>query len=316
MKNKLWIVLAITLFFGACKKDNQFVNEFEEQEWIDDGGNSQQGEDGEASLTLYQVNGNGIDKIRDYTVGANMKPFQQDYAKHLAMWDFVTRLLPFENRSRIVEFEVFHGQGELLGYVAPIDENDLSRWRFALAIDIADQLEIINLKQLFTYVAIHEYGHVLTLNESQIDAGKGSCNNLELQEGCTKSNSYINQLSKLGWEEIFKDLGNSPDPGEVYSSYASHFVSDYAATNPAEDIAEVFSFFITQEDRPTGNTIADQKIQLLYQYPELVELRRSIRQNANVRALKAGSWIDNPLRAKFKFGKHKHHGPSSAGHIH
>jgi hypothetical protein len=54
------------------------------------------------------------------------------------------------------------------------------------------------------------------------------------------------------------------------------FVTDYAATNPAEDLAETFTIFVT-EDRPTGDTIADQKVQLLWADADLVELRAQIR---------------------------------------
>ena len=139
-------------------------------------------------------------KLRDYNVGTDLKSFQQDYAKHFEMWNFVIRLLPENQRARLEQFEVFHGGGELLGYVEPIEEGDLSRWKFALAIDAANQLEEINLKDLFTYVSIHEYGHVVTLNETQINSGQNNCNEFNPDEGCATSNSFINQVYKIGVE--------------------------------------------------------------------------------------------------------------------
>jgi len=67
----------------------------------------------------------------------------------------------------------------------------------------------------------------------------------------------------------------------IKKKYKDRFVTDYAATNPGEDIAEVFATFVTQADQPRGNSIADQKIKLLYDFPELTQLRDKIRQNAN-----------------------------------
>ena len=63
---------------------------------------------------------------------------------------------------------------------------------------------------------------------------------------------------------------------EFYERNRDAFVTDYAASNPAEDLAEVFATFVT-EPRPTGSTTADRKVELLWADPELVELREQIR---------------------------------------
>jgi hypothetical protein len=49
-------------------------------------------------------------------------------------------------------------------------------------------------------------------------------------------------------------------------------------TNPEEDIAESWSFFILSP-KPAGNTIAEQKILFFYNYSELVQLRNEILNN-------------------------------------
>ncbi len=311
MKSKLWILLVLAITIVSCQYEDEYYDEFdqpedytEEGDFFDEeeGDTHDQGGGAEGQLTLYQIQGNTISKIRDYEVSGNLSTYQQDYQKHFDMWEFVTRVIPESDRNRMVEFEVFYGGGNLLGYVEPIDPNDLSRWKFALAIDAATQLEEVDFKNMFTYVTIHEFGHVLTLNESQINAGQNSCNNFNPQEGCAMSNSYLNRLFELGWADIydeFQSLGEDEVDG-FYEKYKTRFVSDYAATNPGEDIAEVFSFFITEPNMPNGNSIADQKIKLLYEFDELVELRQEIRQSNNVQGLRAGSWLSNPLRSKFK----------------
>ena len=52
-------------------------------------------------------------------------------------------------------------------------------------------------------------------------------------------------------------------------------MTDYAATNPGEDIAESFTSFV-MEPKPDGDTIAEEKVLFFYEYPELVQLRAEI----------------------------------------
>ena len=85
----------------------------------------------------------------------------------------------------------------------------------------------------------------------------------------------------MGWKDIIEQH-NFEFPEETYTKYPDRFHSDYAATNPGEDVAEVFSHFVMLNDIPAGKTIADQKIKLFYKYPELVILRDKIRKNMDV----------------------------------
>jgi len=298
MKKYILIMMAGFFFLTSCKKDNDELRPlgeevFEQGDGFDDWDNSASNNGGDGELSLYKISGNNIELIKDYQVSSNLKSFQEDKGKHQKMWDFTTELIPLEYRNKIAEFEVFHGDGGLLGYVLPLNDNDLSKWRFALAIDAAENLNTINLSDLFTFVTIHEYGHVLTLNDEQINVGgsENSCNNYFTGEGCSTSTSYINELFEIGWKDIINEH-DQDNADATYNKYKDRFVSDYAATNPGEDIAEVFSFFVINNNPPVGNSIAEQKIKLLYQYPELTQLRDRIRANgmaAKMDASKASS---------------------------
>lgn len=288
MQKYMLFLLAI-LFIVSCEKE-AFSPE-DDFDFTEDGGQDQPdlaGEEG--ALTLYQVNGDNIAKVQDYSVSSDLLNYQRDESRHQEIWEYVVKLLPANARTRIVEFEVFYGDNDLLGYVAPIDESDLSRWRFALAIEAAGDLSTINFQELFTFVVIHEYAHILTLNERQVDVNgtERSCGNFFTGEGCSQSGSYINRLYQLGWADIYASHDDE-DPYATYDRYPDRFVSEYAATNPGEDIAEVFSFFVTQKNRPTGNTIADQKISLMYEFAELVAMRDQIRASVDVDGLSPGS---------------------------
>ncbi len=65
---------------------------------------------------------------------------------------------------------------------------------------------------------------------------------------------------------------------DFYYKYEDQFLTDYAVTHPAEDIAESFGFFVFAE-KTTGDSIAEQKILFFYQFPELVKLRTEILNN-------------------------------------
>ena len=173
-----------------------------------------------------------------------------------------------------------------------------------LAIEQAQNIEDIDFSNFFTYLTVHEYGHVLTLNETQVNVNQNNCPAYHTGEGCSNGNSYINQLYELGWADIAHELQDGQGSEDLYNRYSDRFVSDYAATNPGEDIAEVFAEFITKP-RPGGNSIANQKVNQLYQRPELVDLRNKIIQN-NPTLVSDGvatrSWTN---KFKFKCG-HKH----------
>ncbi len=290
------------LLVASCSRNDYFGDEddfdnldgqWDDGDWGDEGGAS--GDDF-VKLTTYAIDGNEIIKIQDHSVSQQYQNEQADIGKHQKMWDYYKDLIPLENRKYIKEFVVFHGQGNLAGYVEPLNENDLSRWRMGLAIDITGGLDDRDIKEEFAYTAIHEFAHVLTLNSDQIDVGgsQETCSNYHTGEGCSKSNSYINAFFELGWKDIYEEFLQAEEQGntyEFYQKYGDRFVTDYAASNPGEDIAEVFTVFVVQDQAPSGTTIADKKIQLMYDFPELVSLRNQIRNDPTLRAMEPGSWV-------------------------
>jgi hypothetical protein len=66
---------------------------------------------------------------------------------------------------------------------------------------------------------------------------------------------------------------------DVYTWYEEDFLTDYAASNPWEDIAESFAFFVTKPKIHGVPWEAGEKIDFFYAYKELVELRAYIRSS-------------------------------------
>ena len=305
------LILVVGIFFTACQKEdftpqNDFVDQV--PDISTDGGNDgtfdddPEGEDG--SLSNYKVSGNNISLTKDFDVSESLKSYQNDKTRHQKMWEHITRLFPKGSRYNISEFEVFHGGGDLSGFVAPIDYSDLSKWKLAMAIDMEGDLNDLNFQNFYTYVAIHEFGHILTLNETQIDLkDESDCSNYFTGEGCSTKHSYINRLYELGWVDIIDE--HDPEyPESTYSKYPDRFHTDYAATNPGEDIAEVFAYFVMAEDIPPGKNIAEQKVRLLFEYPELVAIRDEIRKRVGPISAK---FPTSSLRGKIEVCGHKRH---------
>ena len=256
------------------------------------GGGSQAGSQGE--ITLYRVSGNDLEKIRDYQVTGQDLAYQNDVAKHQELWTLTKNVVPITHRDKMSEFMIYNGSVTgSAGYVFET-KNDLSEWQMGLAINFADdQTEL-------AYTTIHEFGHILTLNNTQVDASitSGSCSNYFTGEGCAKVNAYINKLQSLYWADIWAEYQQAKTSESAhqafYQKYQDRFVTNYAATNPGEDIAEVFAVFVTRDDKPAGNTIAEKKILLMYDHTELVELRDYIRNNLSLRGRRGRSILPTP----------------------
>ena len=126
----------------------------------------------------------------------------------------------------------------------------------------------------FGFILTHEYGHILTLNkrneiDSSIDVFQNpdSCGELSLSEGCFLSQSVLNQFNETFYESEVQY--NEPQ-----------FVTTYAMTNIAEDIAESFAYQVLQNtinpiDEESSGAL--QKIHFVANHPHLAEFRDEIR---------------------------------------
>ena len=235
----------------------------------------------EGEISLYTVQGDELTLITEYNVTGNLKTLQEDKNKHKEIWALFSALIPKERRALIKEYLIFAGEASgTAGFVTPVSRN-LEKWQMGIAIDYAYMNGQRQTGEL-VYTMIHEYGHLLTLNPSQIDpnAQHNTCPTYHIQEGCARSNSYINNLYQNHWKDIFKEHSDAKSNNKLYdfySKYQDRFVSQYATTNPPEDIAEVFTHFVLNRD-PSGQK-AKSKISMLGSYSELQTLKQFIRKS-------------------------------------
>jgi len=262
---------------------------FDDFDWDEDDFYSE-----ETTLSTYDVNGDTITHVSDNEdVEIDLEGLQQAKDQHGAIWNTFVELIPAEYRTEIATFEVF--TDGIDGTMAAVAQNEEDPTKWDLFIDVEDAAD----KAELAFTLIHEFAHVLSLNSEQVDplteaaytdyeSSESMCSTLFLDEGCSEEGSYINQFFQNYWSSIQGELDSIESIeddneyfdalDEFYAERANEFVSDYAATNVAEDLAETFTHFV-MNDKPSDETVANSKILFFYGFDELVQLRDQIRQH-------------------------------------
>lgn len=211
--------------------------------------------------------------LAQYEIGSDgaLIPDKADKAEYRELWDKVNALLPQGSLKPFTRFTIFSdGEGDLLAYVAPVDESG-TQWELAVdPEDTGDPTE-------FTETVYHEYAHYLTLNDRQVTYGGSPRYNCYGEADLVSlPDSYLNAFYQRFWQDYLDDRLADPDSDRFYLRHEDDFITSYAATSPSEDIAESFSFFVLY-DKPDGSAVWEQKQSFFYDYPELVAFRDQAR---------------------------------------
>jgi len=253
----------------------------------------------ETYLATYVVDKDKLIEPTYEEVSADLQDEQDNVELHQQIWEYFITLIPIEQRGMLAEYSITtDGAG---GTLAAVSQTWYNRKKWALEVDLAD----VSDKYSLTFTLVHEFGHLLTLGPEQVPPDKAVFDNPEdndiyLQavsqcpryfpgEGCANADSYINAYYQKFWAELhdeWNEINLEEDENvyyekldDFYYKYQDRFVSDYAVTDPEEDMAETWAFFIFTP-APSGETIAQEKVLFFYQYPELVALREQILNNA------------------------------------
>lgn len=266
----IWMAVAAV----SCQTDEDELPV--DDEVIEQGGGDS--EFGNSLVATYNVSGTQISLTQSGPASSGF----YNAARQQEFWSFFTGLIPSDMWPQITKLTLYADDEDgTAAYVAPIDENDLSKWEMGwnLAYVWDNNNELVKGETAFT--AIHEFAHVLTLNAGQVNVSASACNSFHTGEGCSNNNSYINAFFQQFWKDIYdENQAITSDDGYLafYQKYKSRFVSEYAATNPGEDIAESFAVFVVNS-LPSGNSVADQKLKQLNEQEALVTMRQRIREN-------------------------------------
>jgi len=207
--------------------------------------------------------------------------------RHLDVWEWFTSIIPVHARKDFKKYKIIDSSESDSGAHVEQDEEDNTKWNMTINLDsfypggVAD--EEYGLSTL-----IHEFAHVLTLNKTQVryfpitenesalDRFAENCQTNLLQEWCLNEDAYLDDFIDTFWSDEEELRQVREEELDIYTGNEDSFITDYAATNPGEDIAESFTYFVLQS-KPTGDTVAEEKLLFFYQYKELENLRKQIR---------------------------------------
>lgn len=217
---------------------------------------------------IFSIN-NGEIKL-DNNYKANIKSISKEKeAFYRGVIEKVFEIAPPSIRDRIntVEFST-DGLDRSLAYVL----QNSNYTKFRLSIDEKDALdEDGNFTREGLETLIHEFAHIITLNETQVVIEEIDKDDADFSKSY-KPSSYTYSFYEHFWKDIYsdyKELNNMV----FYKIYKTQFVSDYAATNIDEDIAESFRIYVFDIETKE-NTIQSEKVQFFKNYEELVNMKK------------------------------------------
>lgn len=77
---------------------------------------------------------------------------------------------------------------------------------------------------------------------------------------------------------MLKAVGGGAGEGSESVYKPQDFVTEYAATNPGEDIAESFALFILDPKNEAPQRKAEEKVSFFYKHSDLVSFRDEMRR--------------------------------------
>ncbi|MCQ4866247.1 hypothetical protein NE684_18740 [Pseudoflavonifractor phocaeensis] len=237
--------------------------------YLGDGGTWGYGNPSQRVLAEYRVSGDGSIRADGWSQIRETGGWtEEDY---LDLWDQILSILPdgaWRDFSRFIVFT--DGEDETLAYVTQADSAG-ERWE--IAVDPADAED----SDWFIETVLHEYTHYLTLNAGQADYTSRQTGSTYNEEGMvTYADSYLNAFYQAFWADYLDDRLANMDSYNFFLRHEDDFVTDYASTDPAEDIAESFTYFVLQ-DRQRGDAVWERKLNFFYDYRELVDFRSEVR---------------------------------------
>jgi hypothetical protein len=92
--------------------------------------------------------------------------------------------------------------------------------------------------------------------------------------------AYLSRFCARFWRNRYPDESSRDDADPASARYDEDpdaFVTDYAATDPSEDFAESFAYFVL-DPAPSGTAEKDRKLQFFWHFPDLVRDREYLRK--------------------------------------
>lgn len=252
-----------------------------------------------------KANTNGFDNERIGTWEINNGIFITNNLEETSVaernWNAFYSIFPKKLTQKYIKRLVLisDGKDEKTGALGALN-NKNDQWQLVIdPVDVDFTSKSSERKYQSLYTLIHEFGHLLTLNNTQIKPTSKETQDSDdpylTFEGEALENSYINKFVKEFWSDgllkewdhiqkkyCFLEQESDTCLEKLYGLYNDNytdFLTDYAAESPEEDIVESWTAFVLKNKVKEPETVADKKINFFYQFPELVKYRKIIRKN-------------------------------------
>jgi hypothetical protein len=212
-------------------------------------------------LGIYPVNGDAIIPTADPAAAA--------------VWRRFTQLFPARLHPEITLFVAIDG-AKSDGTQGAMQLNALHPGKQYLALDTLG----FDTPNELDRTMIHEFAHLLTLRESQMplnSAAARTCDVYTDDSGCPARGSYLRAYLARFWPGSEVGTLDESDSAVTARYRTGGFVTEYAATNPFEDMAEVFTEWVVASAPAKGTAQVDQKLRFFDAYPEVVAIRDIVR---------------------------------------
>ena len=192
----------------------------------------------------------------------------------LEVWDLFREIAGPDFAAEVVlQYRVGDApDSDTLAYVYQDDDPDY--WILAANLATAED------RDLLVATLIHEYAHILTLSTDEFDATASCPDAGEMSSGCADPTSTIVAFRDRFWagydDAPAADNDDADAADDFYLAHEDDFVSDYAATNVVEDLAESFMTYVLEESS-AGSGVVAEKLAFFDDYPELAAIRERIR---------------------------------------
>jgi len=188
-------------------------------------------------------------------------------------------IVPDEYDHFFVDLLVFEDRGQIFdGFVETVPPYRADTWRLGVNDSIFNVPPSSNVvAELF----VHEFAHIISYEglAGTTEPQNATCHEYFSELGCPPANSYLLDFIDEFWTEADMDAAaESNDPDWLWTNRErqENFVSNYAATDPAEDFAESFTVFVI-DGRADGDDLADEKVNYFFKFEKMEELRELIR---------------------------------------
>ena len=182
----------------------------------------------------------------------------KDTSEYRNLWDLFASLSPDEISNNYVKsYEPYEKADDTtFAYVS----NTYWDIFWTVLINMSNYNNVTQNEKFLTL--IHEIAHLIFMNQAQTQE-LAWCQNFSALDLCFKVDSYLNEYVNQFWSPALEKTDQN-------------YVNAYAATNPLEDIAESFAYYVFASEIDLSNNIW-KKLNFFNSYPQLVKYRSDMR---------------------------------------